>query len=139
MEKKNFLIPQELFNSLRDMRQQVKENLIGLMKANNLTYVHTDVDVCSDANCETCYCRVYDREIGCEFVSSVQGVRLTADDKLEFDWSDEDNDKGTIEERKCECVDVMNIYSTVYSLLVRDAGDDFNYKAWIEENANLYK
>ena len=70
---------------------------------------------------------------------SVQCVRLTAYDKLEFDWSDEDNDNGIIEERKCEYIDVMNIYSTVYSLLVRDDNDEFDYKAWIEENANLYK
>ena len=124
---------------MSEMRRQVKENLIGFIKENNLTYVHTDVDVCSDANCETCYCHVYDREIGCERIVLVQGVRLTADDKLEFDWSDEDNDNGTIEERKCECVDMMNIYSTVYSLLVRDDNDEFDYKAWIEENANLYK
>ena len=109
------------------------------MSENNLTYVHTDVDVCSDANCETCYCRVYDREIGCERIVLVQGVRLTADDKLEFDWSDEDNDNGTIEERKCEYIDVMNIYSTVYSLLVRDDGDEFDYKTWLKENADLYK
>ena len=139
MEKKNFLNPQELFDNLSEMRSQAKESLIALMKENNLDYVHTDVDVCGDADCDACCCHVYDDKAECEFVAYVQGVRLTDDNKLEFDWSDEDNDKGTIEERKCECVDVMNIYSTVYSLLVRDAGDDFNYKAWIEENANLYK
>ena len=109
------------------------------MKENNLTYVHTDVEVCSDAYCETCYCHVYDREIECEWIVLVQGVRLIADDKLEFDWSDEDNDNGTIEERKCEYIDVMNIYSTVYSLLVRDDNDEFDYKTWLKENANLYK
>ena len=137
MEKTNFLIPQELYNAMSEMCRQVKENLIGLIKENNLTYVHTDVDVCSDANCDTCYCRVYDREIGCERIVLVQGVRLTADDKVEFDWSDEDNDNGTIEERKCEYVDVMNIYSTVYSLLVRE--DDFDYKTWLKENEWLYE
>lgn len=33
----------------------------------------------------------------------------------------------------------MNVYSTVYSLLVRKDGDDFNYKTWLEENADRYE
>ena len=41
MEKKIFLNPQELTNDLSEMRRQAKENLIALMKENNLTYVHS--------------------------------------------------------------------------------------------------
>ena len=137
MEKKNFLNPQELFNSMSELRRKAKDNLVALMKANNLTYVHTDADVCFDADCDTCYCHVYDDKIDCEWVGLVQGVRLTSGDKLEFDWSDEDC--GTTDECECECIDVMNIYSTVYSILVRKDGDDFNYKTWLKENADLYK
>lgn len=132
MENKKFLNPQELFNAMREVCRQANDNLIALMKANNLTYVHTDVDVCSDADCDTCCCHVYDDKIDCEWVGLVQGVRLTANDKLEFDWLDVDN--GTIEECECEPIDVMNVYSTVYSLLVRKDGDDFNYNKWVEEN-----
>lgn len=137
MEKKNFLNPQEMFNALEDIRRQAKENLIALMKANDLTYVHTDVDVCSDANCDTCYCHVYDDVVDCEFVSPVQGVRLTNDDKLEFDWFYEDS--GIAEESECSGIDVISIYDTVYSILVREDGDDFDYKTWLKENADLYK
>ena len=137
MEKKNFLNPQELFNGLIEMRRQAKENLIALMKANDLTYVHTDVDVCSDANCDACYCHVYDNKVDVEWVPTVQGVRLTSDDKLEFDWSDEDS--GTAEESECSDIDVIAIYDTVYSILVREDGDDFDYKTWLKENADLYE
>ena len=137
MEKKNFLNPQELYNGLNEIRRQAKENLIALMKANDLTYVHTDIDVCSDANCDTCYCHVYDNKVDVEWVPSVQGVRLTADDKLEFDWSDEDS--GIAEESECSDIDVISIYDTVYSILVREDGDDFDYKTWLKENADLYK
>ena len=137
MEKKNFLNPQELFNGLIEMRRQAKENLIALMKANDLTYVHTDVDVCSDASCDACYCHVYDNKVDVEWVPTVQGVRLTSDDKLEFDWSDEDS--GTAEESECSDIDVIAIYDTVYSILVREDGDDFDYKTWLKENADLYE
>ena len=139
MEKKNFLNPNELFNTMSNLRHQAKENLISLMKENNLTYVHTGVEVCYFADCDTCYCHVYDDKIGCEFMVLVQGVHLTADDKLEFDfdWSSEDN--GIIEESECEPIDVMDIYGTVFSLLVRKDGDDFDYKTWLEENADRYE
>ena len=137
MEKKNFLNPQELFNNLREMRRQAKENLIALMKENNLDYVHTDIDVLSEVNCNHCYCHVYNSKIGCMLMVSVQGVRLTADDKLKFDWSAEVC--GTAEESDCSHLDMMGIYSTVYSILVREDGDDFDYKRWLEENADLYK
>ena len=135
MEKKNFLNPQELFNGLSEMRRQAKENLIALMKENNLDYVHTDVDVCGDADCDACCCHVYDDKAECEFVAYVQGVRLTDDNKLEFDWSDEDS--GAKEESECSDSDVIAIYNTVYSLLVRE--DDFDYKTWLEENEWLYE
>ena len=135
MEKKNFLNPQELFNALKEMRRQAKENLITLMKENNLDYVHTDVDVCGDADCDACCCHVYDDKAECEFVAYVQGVRLTDDNKLEFDWSDEDS--GTKDESECSDSDVISIYNTVYSLLVRE--DDFDYKTWLEENEWLYE
>ena len=135
MEKKNFLNPQELFNALKEMRRQAKENLITLMKENNLDYVHTDVDVCGDADCDACCCHVYDDKAECEFVAYVQGVRLTDDNKLEFDWSDEDS--GAKEESECSDSDVIAIYNTVYSLLVRE--DDFDYKTWLEENEWLYE
>ena len=136
MEKKNFLNPQELFNALKEMRRQAKENLITLMKENNLDYVHTDVDVCGDANCDTCYCHVYDYNVDCEYVASVQGVSLT-DDKLKFDWSDEAGVGGTTEEIECSEIDVISIYSTVYSILVRE--DGFDYKTWLKENEWLYE
>ena len=135
MEKKNFLNPQELFNALKEMRRQAKENLITLMKENNLDYVHTDVDVCGDADCDACCCHVYDDKAECEFVAYVQGVRLTDDNKLEFDWSDEDS--GTKDESECSDSDVIAIYNTVYSILVRE--DDFDYKTWLEENEWLYE
>ena len=135
MEKKNFLNPQELFNDLSEMRRQAKESLIALMKENNLDYVHTDVDVCGDADCDGCCCHVYDDKAECEFVAYVQGVRLTDDNKLEFDWSDEDS--GAKDESECSDIDVISIYNTVYSLLVRE--DDFDYKTWLEENAWLYE
>ena len=135
MEKKNFLKPQELFNDLSEMRRQAKESLIALMKENNLDYVHTDVDVCGDADCDGCCCHVYDDKAECEFVAYVQGVRLTDDNKLEFDWSDEDS--GAKDESECSDIDVISIYNTVYSLLVRE--DDFDYKTWLEENAWLYE
>ena len=135
MEKKNFLNPQELFDNLSEMRRQVKESLIALMKENNLDYVHTDVDVCGDADCDACCCHVYDDKAECEFVAYVQGVRLTDDNKLEFDWSDEDS--GAKEESECSDSDVISIYNTVYSLLVRE--DDFDYKTWLEENEWLYE
>ena len=135
MEKKNFLKPQELFGNLSEMRSQAKESLIALMKENNLDYVHTDVDVCGDADCDACCCHVYDDKAECEFVAYVQGVRLTDDDKLEFDWSDEDS--GAKEESECSDSDVIAIYNTVYSLLVRE--DDFDYKTWLEENEWLYE
>ena len=135
MEKKNFLNPQELFNNLSEMRRQAKESLIALMKENNLDYVHTDVDVCGDADCDACCCHVYDDKAECEFVAYVQGVRLTDDNKLEFDWSDEDS--GTKDESECSDSDVISIYNTVYSLLVRE--DDFDYKTWLEENEWLYE
>ena len=135
MEKKNFLKPQELFDNLSEMRRQVKESLIALMKENNLDYVHTDVDVCGDADCDACCCHVYDDKAECEFVAYVQGVRLTDDNKLEFDWSDEDS--GAKEESECSDSDVISIYNTVYSLLVRE--DDFDYKTWLEENEWLYE
>ena len=135
MEKKNFLKPQELFDNLSEMRRQAKESLIALMKENNLDYVHTDVDVCGDADCDACCCHVYDDKAECEFVAYVQGVRLTDDNKLEFDWSDEDS--GAKEESECSDSDVIAIYNTVYSLLVRE--DDFDYKTWLEENEWLYE
>ena len=135
MEKKNFLKPQELFGNLSEMRRQAKESLIALMKENNLDYVHTDVDVCGDADCDTCCCHVYDDKAECEFVAYVQGVRLTDDNKLEFDWSDEDS--GAKDEIECSDSDVIAIYNTVYSLLVRE--DDFDYKTWLEENEWLYE
>ena len=135
MEKKNFLKPQELFDNLSEMRSQAKESLIALMKENNLDYVHTDVDVCGDADCDACCCHVYDDKAECEFVAYVQGVRLTDDNKLEFDWSDEDS--GTKYESECSDSDVISIYNTVYSLLVRE--DDFDYKTWLEENEWLYE
>ena len=135
MEKKNFLKPQELFGNLSEMRRQAKESLIALMKENNLDYVHTDVDVCGDADCDACCCHVYDDKAECEFVAYVQGVRLTDDNKLEFDWSDEDS--GTKDESECSDSDVIAIYNTVYSLLVRE--DDFDYKTWLEENEWLYE
>ena len=135
MEKKNFLKPQELFGNLSEMCRQAKESLIALMKENNLDYVHTDVDVCGDADCDACCCHVYDDKAECEFVAYVQGVRLTDDNKLEFDWSDEDS--GAKEESECSDSDVIAIYNTVYSLLVRE--DDFDYKTWLEENEWLYE
>ena len=135
MEKKNFLKPQELFDNLSEMRRQAKESLIALMKENNLDYIHTDVDVCGDADCDACCCHVYDDKAECEFVAYVQGVRLTDDNKLEFDWSDEDS--GAKEESECSDSDVIAIYNTVYSLLVRE--DDFDYKTWLEENEWLYE
>ena len=135
MEKKNFLKPQELFNDLSEMRRQAKESLIALMKENNLDYIHTDVDVCGDADCDGCCCHVYDDKAECEFVAYVQGVRLTDDNKLEFDWSDEDS--GAKDESECSDIDVISIYNTVYSLLVRE--DDFDYKTWLEENEWLYE
>ena len=135
MEKKNFLKPQELFNDLSEMRRQAKESLIALMKENNLDYIHTDVDVCGDADCDACCCHVYDDKAECEFVAYVQGVRLTDDNKLEFDWSDEDS--GTKDESECSDIDVISIYNTVYSILVRE--DDFDYKTWLKENAWLYE
>ena len=135
MEKKNFLKPQELFDNLSEMRRQAKESLIALMKENNLDYIHTDVDVCGDADCDGCCCHVYDDKAECEFVAYVQGVRLTDDNKLEFDWSDEDS--GAKDESECSDIDVISIYNTVYSLLVRE--DDFDYKTWLEENAWLYE
>ena len=135
MEKKNFLKPQELFDNLSEMRSQAKESLIALMKENNLDDVHTDVDVCGDADCDACCCHVYDDKAECEFVAYVQGVRLTDDNKLEFDWSDEDS--GTKDESECSDSDVIAIYNTVYSLLVRE--DDFDYKTWLEENEWLYE
>ena len=135
MEKKNFLKPQELFDNLSEMRSQAKESLIALMKENNLDYVHTDVDVCGDADCDACCCHVYDDKAECEFVAYVQGVRLTDDNKLEFDWSDEDS--GAKEESECSDSDVIAIYNTVYSILVRE--DDFDYKTWLEENEWLYE
>ena len=135
MEKKNFLNPQELFDNLSEMRRQAKESLIALMKENNLDYVHTDVDVCGDADCDACCCHVYDDKAECEFVAYVQGVRLTDDNKLEFDWSDEDS--GTKDESECSDSDVIAIYNTVYSILVRE--DDFDYKTWLEENEWLYE
>ena len=135
MEKKNFLKPQELFDNLSEMRRQAKESLIALMKENNLDYVHTDVDVCGDADCDACCCHVYDDKAECEFVAYVQGVRLTDDNKLEFDWSDEDS--GAKEESECSDSDVIAIYNTVYSMLVRE--DDFDYKTWLEENEWLYE
>ena len=135
MEKKNFLNPQELFDNLSEMRRQAKESLIALMKENNLDYVHTDVDVCGDADCDGCCCHVYDDKAECEFVAYVQGVRLTDDNKLEFDWSDEDS--GAKDESECSDIDVISIYNTVYSILVRE--DDFDYKTWLEENEWLYE
>ena len=120
---------------MSEMRSQAKESLIALMKENNLDYVHTDVDVCGDADCDACCCHVYDDKAECEFVAYVQGVRLTDDNKLEFDWSDEDS--GTKDESECSDSDVIGIYNTVYSLLVRE--DDFDYKIWLEENEWLYE
>lgn len=133
MENKKFLEPQELFDAMSDLRCKAKENIISLMKENNLTHVHTGVDVCSDADCDICCCRVYDNKTGCEWIVPVQSVHLTADDKLEFYWLDEGDD-GTIEERKCGCIDMIDIYKTVYSILVRKYGDDFDYNKWVEEN-----
>ena len=135
MEKKNFLKPQELFDNLSEMRRKAKESLIALMKENNLDYVHTDVDVCGDADCDACCCHVYDDKAECEFVAYVQGVRLTDDNKLEFDWSDEDS--GAKDESECSDSDVIAVYNTVYSILVRE--DDFDYKTWLEENEWLYE
>ena len=135
MEKKNFLNPQELFNGLSEMRRQAKETLIALMKENNLTYVHTDVDVCGDANCDTCCCHVYDYNVDCEYVASVQGVRLNDDGKLVFDWSNEDS--GAKDESDCSDIDVISVYNTVYSILVRE--DGFDYKTWLKDNAWLYE
>lgn len=135
MKKKNFLNPQELFDNLSEMRSQAKESLIALMKENNLDYIHTDVDVCGDADCDACCCHVYDDKAECEFVAYVQGVRLTDDNKLEFDWSDEDS--GAKDESECSDSDVIAIYNTVYSILVRE--DDFDYKTWLEENEWLYE
>ena len=135
MEKKNFLNPQEVFDNLSEMRRQAKESLIALMKENNLDYVHTDVDVCGDADCDGCCCHVYDDKAECEFVAYVEGVRLTDDNKLEFDWSDEDS--GAKDESECSDIDVIAIYNTVYSILVRE--DDFDYKTWLEENEWLYE
>ena len=34
---------------------------------------------------------------------------------------------------------MINIYNTVYSLLIRKDGDDFDYKTWLEENTDCYK
>ena len=136
MEKKNFLNPQELLNALKEMTRQAKENLIALMKENNLDYVHTDVDVCSDCDCDGCYCHVYDDLSDYEWVAIVQGVSLT-DDKLKFDWSDEAGLGGTTEEIECSEIDVISIYNTVYSILVRE--DGFNYKIWLKDNAWLYE
>lgn len=135
MKQKNFLNPQELFDNLSEMRRQAKESLIALMKENNLDYIHTDVDVCGDADCDACCCHVYDDKAECEFVAYVQGVRLTDDNKLEFDWSDEDS--GAKDESECSDSDVIAIYNTVYSILVRE--DDFDYKTWLEENEWLYE
>ena len=135
MEKKNFLKPQELFDNLSEMRSQAKESLIALMKENNLDYIHTDVDVCGDADCDACCCHVYDDKAECEFVAYVQGVRLTDDNKLEFDWSDEDS--GAKDESECWDIDVLSVYNTVYSILVRE--DGFDYKTWLKENAWLYE
>ena len=81
------------------------------MKENNLDYIHTDVDVCGDADCDACCCHVYDDKAECEFVAYVQGVRLTDDGKLEVDWSDEDS--GTKDESECSDSDVIAIYNTV--------------------------
>ena len=136
MEKKNFLNPQEMFDALKEMRRQTKENLIALMKENDLNYVHTDVDVCSDCDCDGCCCHVYDYNVDCEYVASVQGVSLT-DDKLKFDWSDEAGLGGTTDESECSEIDVISIYDTVYSILVRE--DDFDYKTWLKENEYLYE
>ena len=136
MEKKNFLKPQELFNGLSEMRRQAKENLITLMKENDLDYVHTDVDVCGYANCDTCCCHVYDYNGDCEYVASVQSVNLI-DDKLKFDWSDEAGLGGTTDESECSEIDVISIYDTVYSILVRE--DSFDYKTWLKENEYLYE
>ena len=136
MEKKIFLNPQELFNALKEMRCQAKENLIALMKEHNLTYVHTDVDVCGDANCDTCCCHVYDYNVDCEYVASVQGVILV-EDKLKFDWSDEAGVGGTTEEIECSEIDVIAVYNTVYSILVRE--DGFDYKTWLKDNEWLYE
>ena len=136
MEKKNFLNPQELFNGLSEMRRQAKENLIASMQENNLDYVPPGAAECGDANCDTCYCHVYDYNVDCEYVASVQGVSLT-DDKLKFDWSDEAGVGGTTEEIECSESDVISVYSTVYSILVRE--DGFNYKIWLKDNAWLYE
>ena len=135
MEKKNFLKPQELFDNLSEMRSQAKESLIALMKENNLDYVHTDVDVCGDADCDACCCHVYDDKAECEFVAYVQGVRLTDDNKLVFDWSNEDS--GAKDESECSDIDVIAVYNTVYSILVRE--DGFDYKTWLKENEYLYE
>ena len=135
MEKKNFLNPQELFNKLSEMRCQAKENLIELMKENNLTYVHTDVDLCVDANFDPCCCHVYDDRVDCEYMAYVQGVRLTDDEKLKCECFDEDS--GIVNEVDCSDSDVIAVYNTVYSILVRE--DDFDYKTWLEENEWLYE
>ena len=135
MEKKNFLNPQELFNGLSEMCRQAKENLIALMKENNLDYVHTDVDVCSDCDCDGCYCHVYDDLSDYEWVAIVQGVRLTDDGKLVFEWSNEDS--GAKDESECSDIDVISVYNTVYSILVRE--DGFDYKTWLKDNAWLYE
>ena len=137
MENKKFLNPQELFNEMSEMRHKAKDNLIALMKEKNLDYVHTCGDVCYYAGCDTCYCHIYDNDIDCKLMVFVQGVRLTANDKLEFDWSDEYD--GTSDEHECEAIDVINVYNTVYSILVRKDGDDFDYNWWLEENGDFYK
>ena len=129
MEKKNFLNPQELFNALKEMRRQAKENLIALMKENNLDYVHTYVEVCSDCDCDGCYCHVYDDLADYEWVAIVQ------DNKLVFDWSY--GDSGSKDESECSDIDVISVYNTVYSILVRE--DGFDYKTWLKENAWLYE
>lgn len=136
MENKKFLNPQELVDKMSEIRNQAKESIVSLMKANNLTYVHTCVGVCSDANCDTCCCHVYDNKTGCEWIVPVYHVHLTADDKLGFYWFDEDDegDDGTIEERNVNVIDMINIYNTVYSLLVRKDGDNFDYNKWVKEN-----
>ena len=135
MEKKNFLKPQELFNAISEMRRQAKENLIALMKENNLTYVHTDFDVRYDCDCDGCYCHVYDDLADHEWLAIVQGVRLTDDNKLVFDWANEDS--GSKDESECSDIDVIDIYNTVYSILVRE--DSFDYKTWLKENEWLYE
>ena len=106
------------------------------MKENNLDYVHTDVDVSSDCDFDGCCHHVYDYNVDCEYVTSVQGVSLT-DDKLKFDWLDEAIVRGTTEEIECSDIDVIAVYNTVYSILVRE--DGFDYKTWLKENEWLYE